>query len=90
MHRTLGGNTRVRVKDRVLQKKKQELLGETPWGSCEGQSLANALVHWEDMSILENMWLEAQVILFFLGVRVKGRVLLYNCTRCSLIHLCLT
>ena len=39
----------------------QELLGETPWGSCEGQSLANSLVHWEDVSILENMWLEAQV-----------------------------
>jgi hypothetical protein len=38
----------------------KELLGETPWASSEGQCLVNALVHWEDVSILQNMWLEAQ------------------------------
>ena len=38
----------------------KDLFGDTPWGSCEGQCLANSIVHFEDMPILENMWLEAQ------------------------------
>jgi hypothetical protein len=38
----------------------KELLGDTPWASSEGQCLLNALVHWEDVSTLQNMWLEAQ------------------------------
>ena len=38
----------------------QELLGDTPWGSCEGQCLVNSIVHHEDVSILEDIWSEAQ------------------------------
>ena len=38
----------------------KDLFGDTPWGSCEGQCLANSIVPFEDMPILENMWLEAQ------------------------------
>jgi hypothetical protein len=38
----------------------RDLFGDTPWGSCEGQCLANSIVPFEDMPILENMWLEAQ------------------------------
>ena len=38
------------------------LLGDTPWGSSEGQCLSNSIVHFHDMPILENMWLEAQSV----------------------------
>ena len=36
------------------------LLGDTPWGSCQGQCLVNSIVHSHDVSILEDLWSEAQ------------------------------
>jgi hypothetical protein len=40
----------------------KELLGDTPWGSCEGQCLVNSFVHCHDVSILEDLWSEAQSV----------------------------